>query len=101
MAVLAFCRHGCPFTDLVLAVFSSRLPLQIPRDPYVPGHRNPDPPVVRQGKWNIPDFAGLAAWAEDTLGDRGGGQARGPRVVPRPPPCGGVARCRSRPRRVA
>ena len=68
VAVLASCRHGCPFTDLVRAVFSSRLPLQIPRRFLRP--RPPGPRLVTgtPKEWNNPDFAALAEWIEDNAG---------------------------------
>ena len=59
--VLASCRHGCPFRDLVLAVFGSRF--QIPRRP-----PEPRPASGTPKSWNNSDFAGLAEWIEDNVG---------------------------------
>ena len=59
--VLASCRHGCPFRDLVLAVFGSRF--QIPRRP-------PEPRPSSGTPWerNNTDFAAMAQWVEDNMG---------------------------------
>ena len=66
--MLASCRHGCAFPDLVRTVFSSRLSLQIPRRFLRPRPPGPRPASGTPRDWNNPDFAALAEWIEDNVG---------------------------------
>ena len=68
-AVLASCRHGCPFPDLVGAVFGNSLPPRIPRRSLPPRPPAPRPDRETPKEWNkAPDFAALAEWIEDHVG---------------------------------
>ena len=68
-AVLASCRHGCPFPELVRAVFGSRLPFRIPRRSLPPRPPEPRPASETARERNTaPDFSALAAWCEDSMG---------------------------------